>query len=50
MRWKGVSFAVTEPTVVTGEEPLDAATGIRRRMLSRWKLDHFLRLRRAPGV
>jgi len=50
VRWKGASFAVTEPTLVTGEEPLAAATGIRRRMLSRWKLDHFLRLRRAPGV
>ena len=50
VRWKGASFAVTEPTLVTGEEPLAAATAIRRRMLSRWKLDQFLRLRRAPGV
>ena len=50
VRWKGLSFAVTEPAVVTGEEPLDAAQGIRRRMLSRWKLDQYLRLRRAPRV
>ena len=40
----------TEPTLVSGEEPLAAAKSIRRRMLSRWKLDHFLRLHLAPGV
>ena len=50
VRWKGASYAVTEPTLVSGEEPLAAAKSIRRRMLSRWKLDHFLRLHLAPGV
>ena len=49
VRWKGVSGAVTEPAVVTAAEPLASAKPIRRRMLSRWKMDHFLRLRRPRG-
>jgi deazaflavin-dependent oxidoreductase (nitroreductase family) len=50
VRWKGASYAATEPTVVGGEEPLAAAKGIRRRMLSRWKMDQFLRLRLGERV
>ena len=50
VRWKGASYAVTEPTVVGAEEPLAAARALQRRMLSRWKLEHFLRLHRALGA
>lgn len=44
VRWKGQSFAVIQPTIVAAEEPLSAANAIRRWMLSRWKMEHFLRL------
>jgi deazaflavin-dependent oxidoreductase (nitroreductase family) len=47
VRWKGASYAVTEPTVVSGEEPLAAAKALQRRMLSLWQLEHFLRLHHA---
>ncbi len=50
VRWKGVSYAVTDPTIVGGGEALAAAKAIQRWMLSRWKLDHFLRLHRPPGA
>jgi deazaflavin-dependent oxidoreductase (nitroreductase family) len=50
VRWKGASYAVTEPTVVGAEEPLAAAKALQRRVLSRWKLEHFLRLHRALGA
>ncbi len=50
VRWKGASYAVTEPTVVGAEEPLAAAKALQRRLLSRWKLEHFLRLHRALGA
>jgi deazaflavin-dependent oxidoreductase (nitroreductase family) len=50
VRWKGVSYAVTDPTVVGREEPLAAAGGIQRRMLSRWRVDRFLRLHRSLGA
>jgi deazaflavin-dependent oxidoreductase (nitroreductase family) len=46
VRWKGVSYAVTEPTMVGSAEPLAAAKTLRRLVLSRWKLEHFLRLHR----
>lgn len=44
VRWKGATYAVGEPTVVGREEPLSLAAPIRRLVLSRWKLEHFLRL------
>ena len=50
VRWKGASYAVTEPTVVGAEEPLAAARALQRRVLSRWKLEHFLRVHRALGA
>jgi deazaflavin-dependent oxidoreductase (nitroreductase family) len=50
VRWKGRTYAVTEPTIVGAEEPLAATGALRRRILSRWKLRHFLRLHRAPGA
>jgi hypothetical protein len=50
LRWKGTSHAVTEPTIVGPEEPLAVAKTVQRQMLSRWTLEHFLRLRIARGV
>jgi deazaflavin-dependent oxidoreductase (nitroreductase family) len=50
VRWKGASYAVTEPTVVGAGEALAAAKALQRRVLSRWKLEHFLRLHRALGA
>ena len=44
LRWKGASYDVTEPTVVGPEEALTAAKALQRRVLSRWKLNQFLRL------
>lgn len=50
VRWKGKSYAVTEPTIVGPEESLAAAKTLQRQMLSRWQLKHFLRLRIASGL
>jgi hypothetical protein len=41
---------VAEPTIVAAQEPLAAAKAVDRWMLSRWKAEHFLRLRRARGT
>lgn len=48
IRWKGTTYAVSDPTIVGRAEALATAGGIRRRMMSRWDLDEFLRLRREP--
>ena len=50
VRWKGRVYAVTEPTIVGGEEARAAARTVQRWMLSRWKMEHFLRLHRARAV
>jgi len=46
VRWKGVSYAVSEPTIVGSAEAVAAAKTLPRLMMSRWKLEHFLRLHR----
>ena len=50
VRWKGESYAVTEPIIVGAEEPLAAARPMQRRMLTRWKLEHYLRLHRKSAA
>jgi deazaflavin-dependent oxidoreductase (nitroreductase family) len=50
VRWKGRVYAVTEPAVVGAEEALAAAKTVQRWMLSRWKMEHFLRLHHALSV
>ncbi|WP_392543915.1 nitroreductase family deazaflavin-dependent oxidoreductase [Oryzobacter telluris] len=50
VRWKGVAHAVSEPTIVSADEPLAAAGGIQRRMLARWRMEHYLRLHRASSA
>jgi deazaflavin-dependent oxidoreductase (nitroreductase family) len=48
LRWKGKTYAVTDPTYVDKDEVLTAITGVRRRMLERWPLEDALRLRHGP--
>lgn len=49
LRWKGATYAVSEPVLVGKAEALAAARGVPRRMMSRWDLDDYLRLRREPA-
>lgn len=48
VRWKGTTYAVSDPVIVRKDEALAAARGIPRRMMTRWGLDDYLRLRRRP--
>lgn len=46
VRWKGTSYAVTEPTIVGSSEALAAANVVVRLIMTRWNMDHYLRLQR----
>lgn len=50
VRWRGETYAVTEPTFVDKSEVVTAARGIQRRMISRWPLQDALRLRHGPAA
>jgi len=47
--WKGTTYAVSDPTFVDKDEALAAARPLQRRMMARWPLADYLRLRRVAG-
>jgi deazaflavin-dependent oxidoreductase (nitroreductase family) len=46
MRWRGRSLSLTNPRIVGPDVALPLATGLKRRLLARLHLEHFLLLDR----
>lgn len=49
VRWRGKTYAVSDPTYVDKAEILTATRGIQRKMIGRWPLQDALRLRHGPA-
>lgn len=49
VRWRGTTYAATEPTIVGRSEAVAAAGRVQRRIMTRVPTEQFLRLRREPA-